>query len=104
PPWRMPPDTNSLVLIEFTTERLVVYHNTLDGKSDYATRYNAMTGIVPDGGCFEWIGDSNVMTDLRQALIDAALPQDGLSAIGPIVSVQPSWHNYYANNTIQGCN
>ncbi len=99
PSWNVIPDATSVVLIEAGTYRWTIYHNTLDGKSYFASDYTAMTAIEPYGGCYDWIGDSNTITNMRTALSVAGV-QDFVSDKHRI---HPCFFHYYSNNTIQSC-
>jgi hypothetical protein len=99
PNWNVTPDASSVVLVEAGTARWTIYHNTLDGKSHYTSAYSAMTAIEPYGGCYDWIGDRNTITNMRTALFITAV-QDFVSAKNRI---HPCFFNLYCNNVIQAC-
>lgn len=94
PAWNVPPNSSSRVVIGHTTSRCVVYRNRFDGKADYATRYSATAGIQAFGGCHDWIGDGNTMTDLRIGIYVISLRGK--------VAGEPCFFHYYANNTLDG--
>lgn len=99
PAWNVIPDATSDVLIARSAPRWVVYHNNMDGKDDYAARYSATTAIEPFGGCYDWIGDSNTITNMYAAICCASINQNN-----PFIpSIDPVYFNYYANNIIQSC-
>ena len=99
PAWNVPPDATSVVLVEAGTSRWVIFHNTLDGRSHYATAYSAMTAVEPYGGCYEWIADRNNITNMRTALFVAAV-QDPVSAKN---CIHPCYFHFYGNNLIRDC-
>ena len=99
PNWNVTPDATSVVLVEAGTYRWSIYHNTLDGKKYFASDYTAMTAIEPYGGCYDWIGDNNTITNMRTALY--------VSSVRDYVSdkqrIHPCFFHYYCNNVIQSC-
>ena len=100
PAWNVAPDSTSVVQIASTTDRCVIYHNTLKGKDDYGTRLTASCGIVAYGGCNEWIAEANTITAMRSAIYLAGLAQYSPS---PVTTTCPCDFHYYANNVIQKC-
>jgi alpha-tubulin suppressor-like RCC1 family protein len=104
PAWNVVPDASSNILVAGLTSRWVIYHNYLQGKNNYQTTYTSMIGIAPYGGCMEWIGDSNTFSQMATALNIAALYQPiAPNFANEIVSVDPCFFGYYANNTMQNC-
>jgi hypothetical protein len=102
PAWNVAPDPSSVVLIGRAADKWVVYHNTFQGKSYYATDNIGMAGIQPNAGGYEWIGDNNTITQMNTALIAQASEwntQNGQT----VESAAPCYFIYYANNTIQDC-
>ncbi len=99
PNWNVTPDASSAVLIEAGTFQWAIYRNTFDGKSHYASDYTAMSAIQPAGGCYDWIGDNNIITNMRTALYVAAV-QDFVSLKKRI---HPCFFHLYSNNVIQSC-
>lgn len=95
PAWNVVPDRDSTVMIANAADRWVIYRNHFDGKNDYASRPTATTAIEPFGGCYNWVGDSNVISHMRIAIYVTALEQTS-----PVASIAPCYFNYYANNSI----
>jgi hypothetical protein len=96
PDWNVIPDSTSNIIMMGAACRWVMYSNILQGKDYYAQSYSAMSGLSPEGGCFEWIGDSNTLTNMRTGLYISA-SQNSAGLLDPIL------FNYYANNLIQDC-
>ncbi len=95
PSWNVPPDATSTVIIAHAADRWVIYGNQLQGRSTYAAGTTAMTGIEPFGGCFDWIGDGNAISEMCYGLSILAVQQSA-----PIAGIAPTFFNYYVNNTI----
>ncbi|MEB3310871.1 MAG: cadherin-like domain-containing protein, partial [Snowella sp.] len=64
-PWNVQPDQSSLMVGNRQVNNAVVYSNSLDGLSDYKTRYTASAGVQPYFGSSNLIIDSNNFNQLR---------------------------------------
>lgn len=99
PAWNIPPDTTSTVIIAGVISQCAVYHNALQGKSDYATRDTASGGIQPFGNSYDFVADNNTISQVRTGI--AAW---GMSAIDQDpANITCAYFNYVANNTIHNC-
>ena len=99
PAWDVPPENSSTVLIAGVVSRCAVYHNSLQGKSDYATRETASAGIQPFGDSFDFIADSNTISQTRNGIYIWGMSETALSP----QSIASAYFNYIANNTIHDC-
>ncbi len=99
PAWNLPPDRSSTVIIAGVVSRCAVYHNSLDGKSDYATRDSASAGIQPYGNSFDFIADGNTISQIRHAISFWGLAENQTKP----QSITCVYFNYIANNTIRHC-
>ena len=70
PAWSVAPDTTSIIGIGPAQTRSVVYHNRLDGKSDYATYMTASVAMSMYGNVSDVIFAGNEATDMRSGLAD----------------------------------
>ncbi len=104
PSWNVLPDSSSTVIVARAADKWVAYNNSFGGNISYAynssnpaatSPYSAQSAIAPEGGCYDWIGDSNTIGNMFTALYVGASAQQH-----PIASIQPCYFNYYANNTI----
>jgi hypothetical protein len=98
-PWLLAPDSTSTVIIATVAENVAIYNNTLDGKSDYATRVTASAGIEPYGNSYGFVADSNTFHELRTGISNWAIDSNN--------SINPSYFNLFSNNridsTLLGC-
>jgi len=94
-PWLVSPDSSSKVIVTVAADNTAIYHNTLDGKSDYATRFTASAGIEPFGAGNGFVADSNTLHELRTGIDSWAMTGNG--------TLSPSYFNLYSNNTIDSC-
>ncbi|RYZ72866.1 MAG: hypothetical protein EOP09_02605 [Proteobacteria bacterium] len=92
-PWRIRPDSSSVVAISPIAKNSVIYRNTFQGKSDYATRYTASTAVNMYGGCHDIIVDSNTIENTRAGVT--------VYSVGTPVLMNSSF-NLVSNNTITG--
>ncbi|HZP61570.1 MAG TPA: glycosyl hydrolase family 28-related protein [Opitutaceae bacterium] len=99
PAWNVIPDSSSRVLMEAGSYQWVIYDNNFSGKDYYADGYTAMTAIEPYGGCYDWVGDSNAISDMHTALYLQAV--QGYSSSMPCI--HPCFFNLFARNFIQSC-
>jgi hypothetical protein len=99
PPWNVPPDTSSIVLIGGILSDCVIYRNSLQGKSDYATRVSASAGIQPFGNSYDFIADGNTISQTCNAIYLWSMSQIDMSP----QSIDCVYFNYIANNTINHC-
>jgi hypothetical protein len=99
PAWNVPPDTSSTVIIAGVVSHCAVYNNSLQGKSDYATRATASAGIQPYGNSYDFIADNNTISQTRTGIFMWGMSE---TSIHP-QSIACSYFNYVANNTITHC-
>ena len=99
PAWNVIPDSSSKILMEAGSYQWVIYNNHFSGKDYYATDYTAMTAIEPYGACYDWIGDSNFITNMHTGLYVQAI--GNYSA--PFQCIHPCFFNIFAHNIIQDC-
>lgn len=62
PTWNVPPDSTSMLSLTSTAMRVAIYDNSLQGKSDYASRPTASTGVEIYQGGQDIIVDNNTIT------------------------------------------
>ena len=99
PAWNVMPDLSSTIIIAAGVSRCAVYHNTLQGKSDYLTRDTASAGIQPYGNSFDFIADSNTISQVRHGIYLWGMSETSLSP----QSLACVYFNYIANNTVHDC-
>ena len=93
PEWQLPPDSSSTVIVAAVIERAIVYQNNIDGKSDYATRATASSGVQPYGNSYDFIADSNIIREVQGGISSWATDERD--------TIQPCYFNLYVNNDIQ---
>lgn len=93
-PWRLTPDTGSAVIVAAVAEKIALYHNSLDGKSDYKSRETASSGIQPYGNSYDFIADGNRLTEVGTGLSSWATDEHE--------KIEPCYFNLYTNNSIDG--
>ncbi|MCX7935753.1 MAG: hypothetical protein N3A66_10910, partial [Planctomycetota bacterium] len=96
-PWRVVPDSTSVVQICHNIYRVVVYANKLDGKPRawQSEKHIANAGVEPFGGSHTLIVDSNSFHELRGGIHSFGL------ADGKRRGVAPTFFNLYANNATE---
>jgi polygalacturonase len=99
PPWNVAPDATSTVLIAGVVSHCAVYQNSLQGKSTYATQETASVGIQPYGDGFDFIADSNTISQVRNGISLWCPSQTTLTP----QSINPCYFNYIANNSVNHC-
>ena len=70
PAWSVVPDKTSVVGVGPAQTRSVVYHNRLDGKSDYANYETASVAMSLYGNVSDVVFADNQITDMRSGLVD----------------------------------
>ena len=98
-PWNVPPDSTSTVIIAGVVSRCALYHNSIQGKTTYATQVTASAGIQPYGNSFDFIADSNTISQTRNGIYMWGMNETSLSP----QSVNCVYFNYIAHNTIEHC-
>jgi polygalacturonase len=99
PAWNVPPDTNSTVIIAGVVSHCAIYENTLQGKSDYVTRDTASAGVQPYGNSFDFVVDSNDISQVRHGIYMWGTNETSVSP----ESVTCDYFNYIANNNVHDC-
>jgi hypothetical protein len=99
PEWNVAPDTTSTVIIAGVVSRCAVYHNSLQGKSTYATQVTASAGIQPYGNSYDFIADGNSVSQVRNGIYLWGMAEDSLSP----KSITCVYFNYVANNVASHC-
>ena len=99
PAWNVPPDSTSTVIIAGVIFHCAVYQNTLQGKSDYVNRDTASTGVQPFGNSYDFVVDSNTISQVRKGVILWGM---GEASLKP-QSITCAYFNYVANNTVHNC-
>lgn len=70
PAWSVLPDKTSVIGVGPAQTRSVVYHNRLDGKSDYAKYETASVAMSMYGNVSDVVFANNQVTDMRSGLVD----------------------------------
>lgn len=98
PAWSVVPDDTSTVGIGPAQTRSVIYHNTLDGKSNYKNYITASVALSLYGNVSDVVFSNNKITDMQTGLADeySLIP----SAESPIPSVL--YFNLIADNSVDG--
>jgi hypothetical protein len=99
PAFNVPPDSTSLLVCGPYAEKMIVYHNTLDGKerSIFPPTPTASCGIEPYGSCLDFVVDNNVLHELRCGIsLWAMCDENG-------TGMTPTYFNLFQNNRIQDC-
>ena len=99
PAWNVPPDSSSTVLIAGVVSHCAIYHNSIQGKSDYATRETASAGVQPYGNSYDFVVDDNTISQTRAGIYLWGMSETSLSP----QSITCSYFNYVANNTVHNC-
>ncbi len=99
PAWKVPPDSTSTVIIAGVISQCAVYHNALQGKSDYATRDTASGGIQPYGNSYDFIVDNNTISQVRTSIAVWSMSDTN----GNPEDITCAYFNYLANNSIHNC-
>jgi polygalacturonase len=99
PAWNVTPDNSSTVIIAGVVSHCAIYHNSLQGKSDYATRDTASAGVQPYGNSYDFVVDDNTISQVRNGVYMWGMAEDSLTP----KSVTSVYFNYVANNTVQNC-
>jgi hypothetical protein len=69
PAWLVVPDATSVIGVGPGQFQAVVYHNTLDGKSNYSTYETASVGMEMYGNISDVIFANNILTHMRQGVV-----------------------------------
>jgi hypothetical protein len=88
-PWAVVPDAGSVIRFGEVADNVVVYQNQIQGAGVTNT---ASDGVQPVGGCFNFVIDSNTLSNLRYG-IQAAGNVDGSNVL-------PDYNVLIENNTI----
>lgn len=99
PAWNVPPDHTSIVIIAGVVSHCAVYHNSLQGKSAYATQVTASAGVQPYGNSYDFIIDGNTISQTRTGIYLWGVSETGLHP----QSITPAYFNYIAHNNIHNC-
>ncbi len=97
-PWAVLPDASSTILRGRVVANVAIYNNTLNGKPDYSQRNTASSGINLFNDGFDFVGDSNTISDVNTGISLSGLVQ-GTSVLPIINSL---WINNTVNNAIIG--
>ncbi|QBG45950.1 hypothetical protein EGM51_00430 [Verrucomicrobia bacterium S94] len=101
-PWRVIPDTESVLAVGNYLSRVVVYGNTLDGRPYGATNdKTASTGAEAYGGASDFIVYGNVFTELESASHNfgyGSFEFDGIHS-----TVAPNYFNVFESNLVETC-
>ncbi|MEJ7709662.1 MAG: glycosyl hydrolase family 28-related protein [Pyrinomonadaceae bacterium] len=92
PAWTLSPDSTSTLIVGAVAEKIVLYRNSIDGKSDYAVRETASSAIQPYGNSYDFIADSNITRQVMTAISSWATDEKN--------TIQPCYFNLYVNNDI----
>ncbi len=98
PAWNVAPDGSSTVIFAGVVSHCAIYHNTLQGKSTYATQETASAGIQPFGNSYDFIADGNTISQVRNGIYVWGMTA-GLSP----QSINCAYFNYIANNATHQC-
>lgn len=105
-PWRVAPDTGSMLAIGEYMARMAVYGNQFDGMpratSPVAADYTASAGVSAYGGCSDLVVDNNTFHELRTAIFNWGNGEPTASGSANIV-MQPNYFNLFVNNQISVC-
>ncbi|HXC64426.1 MAG TPA: hypothetical protein VNZ67_08710, partial [bacterium] len=96
PPWQVPPDGGSLVILCQDLDKCVLYQNQIQGKSDYGTFASSSLGIEPYGGSFDFIADGNNIQQVRRGINSFSRAETNHD----LGSIEPVYFNLYQNNLI----
>jgi hypothetical protein len=99
PAWNVAPDSTSTVLIAGVVAECVVYGNTLQGKSDYDTRVTASSGVQPYGNGYDFIADSNDISQVRNGIYMWGMNETSTTP----ESITCNYFDYVANNNVHNC-
>jgi hypothetical protein len=99
PAWKVPPDSTSTVTVAGVVSQCAVYRNVLQGKSDYATRETASAGVQPYGNSYDFVVDSNTISQVGTGISIWAMSDSGANP----EDITCAYFNYIANNTIHNC-
>ena len=97
-PWNVIPDATSVVNMVAEPQDIAIYHNDLNGKSNYQTWGTSSTGVQFTEGGFDLVVDDNTFTDLDTAFCDSPVVGSGNTI------TQPMYWVLYQNNTATNCN
>ena len=96
-PWNVIPDATSVINIVAEPENIAVYHNSLNGKSNYQTMNTSSTGVQFAEGGFNLVVDDNTFSDLNTVFCDSPVVGSGNTI------TQPMYWVLYQNNTATNC-
>jgi hypothetical protein len=91
-PWNVIPDASSIVVTGRVVANIAIYNNQLDGKSDYATRVTASSGVNVFNDAFDMVVDGNTINDVRTGI--------NLNPVSQGSTRLPIYNTLLANNTI----
>jgi len=98
PPWQSIPQTSSQVIVAEDLDKVVLYQNFIQGKSNYATFVSSSLGIEPYGNSYDFIADGNNIQQVRTGINSYSRAEtnrdDG--------SIEPCYFNMYLNNQVNG--
>jgi hypothetical protein len=93
------PDSSSQVIIAGVVSHCAIYHNSLQGKSSYATQVTASTAVEAFGDSFDFIVDDNTISQTRNGIFLWGMSATNLTP----QSIDSTYFNYVANNSVQNC-
>jgi hypothetical protein len=96
PAWNVPPDATSLVMVGYVFADGYCTGNSLQGRSDYATRITASTGFEPYSGTMDIVLDNNTVTQCRQGITNFAIMDKAAGA-------QPNYWFTCTRNDVSNC-
>ena len=76
-----------------------IYDNSLQGKSSYATQVTASAGVQPYGNSFDFIVDSNTISQTCNGIYMWGMSDTNVSPL----NITCDYFNYVANNTVDHC-
>ncbi len=111
-PWKMVPDSTSVVMIGRYVFRMVIHGNFLDGATqcylrgenlyDPETYINtASCGVSFYGSHLQCVVDNNTMQELESGMLNWSIPQDSAGLDRRVV--MPNYFNLYKDNKTTDC-
>src|SRR5262249_10197708 len=95
-PWNVIPDATSRINIVTTIKQVAIYHNTLQGNSNFNVG-SASSGVEIFQGGFDFVVARNTFSDFQWGINDFAYADTSGS------KEQPLYSNLYLDNTISNC-
>ena len=98
PDWSIVPDSTSVIGVGPAQTRSVIYHNRLDGKSNYTNYPTASVGLQMYGNVSDVVFANNILTDLRNGISaeTSQVPDDRTPTPSAL------YFNLITNNSLNG--